>query len=467
MPLNITTNISKWGKQLKQGENILRKRINSSQQKFVLGEDIYSVVKGKNVLLFPKCERELNEKEMDLLLRHKLDKPIDSYLKPVDAIELTELVAEIDRIGSSVLAYQLPDFSHAMPMIDTLLSSMKLDSSLLGKISILRESDPKHFDHAILTSFMMTEFGLTNGFKHEELVDGFAAGLFHNIGKLYIEPHMLQLEKNTFESRIAIASHPVSSFHILKTSKCFSDEMLESVLNHHELLDGSGYPRNLKSNAINLHARLLNVVSSYCSMICKGLSAHEALRLLAIHARNEDYLGEKIEPMYDQRIVKALTTIVMKTLLLVTKHAKPQPQKQVTRLLRIRLDDLFRYLRGILKLSTEMLQETIPDINKPIYQFINYNVTNIYHLLNRSGLTMAAKNYMTLAEWEEIAYPDLQHVLPDILQRVNRMEARLIDVSVQHRSPKLSTINKTNNMLKDAVDEIRHYCNELDMFYQY
>ena len=72
------------------------------------------------------------------------------------------------------------------------------------------------------------------------------AGLLHDIGKLAVSNHILDKPgKLTDEEFRAIKTHPVHTLRILERAPCFA-ELADLAANHHEKLDGSGYPRSLK-----------------------------------------------------------------------------------------------------------------------------------------------------------------------------------------------------------------------------
>ena len=89
------------------------------------------------------------------------------------------------------------------------------------------------------------------------------AGLLHDIGKLAISNRILDKPgKLTDEEFREIQSHPVYTLHILERAPCFAD-LADLAANHHEKLDGSGYPRALSAEALDLPMRVLTVADIY------------------------------------------------------------------------------------------------------------------------------------------------------------------------------------------------------------
>jgi HD-GYP domain-containing protein (c-di-GMP phosphodiesterase class II) len=92
------------------------------------------------------------------------------------------------------------------------------------------------------------------------------AGLLHDIGKIGTYDNLLdkpgRLTKEEFE---IVKKHPVQGAEILKDIKQLGD-MMPYILYHHEKLDGTGYPYQLKGPEIPLGARIMHVADSYDSM---------------------------------------------------------------------------------------------------------------------------------------------------------------------------------------------------------
>jgi putative nucleotidyltransferase with HDIG domain len=101
------------------------------------------------------------------------------------------------------------------------------------------------------------------GFDGQALRTLNRAGLLHDIGKLAISNKILDKPgKLTDDEFRAIQTHPTYTLRILERAPCFA-EFAELAANHHEKLDGSGYPRGLGADALDLPMRVLAVADIY------------------------------------------------------------------------------------------------------------------------------------------------------------------------------------------------------------
>ena len=89
------------------------------------------------------------------------------------------------------------------------------------------------------------------------------AALLHDIGKLAISNRILDKPgKLSAEEFRAVQTHPAHTLRILERAPCFAD-LADLAANHHEKLDGSGYPRSLGADALDLPMRVLAVADIY------------------------------------------------------------------------------------------------------------------------------------------------------------------------------------------------------------
>lgn len=129
------------------------------------------------------------------------------------------------------------------------------------------------------------------------------AATLHDIGKINTPTEiLLKPGKLTEEEFEVIKKHPIDSYEILKES-C-SSRVTQAVLQHHEKLDGTGYPYGLKGDEIGDDARIIAIADVFDAMTSIR-SYHEAAR--------DDYVLQYIEShpeAFDMRFVNILKKLV-------------------------------------------------------------------------------------------------------------------------------------------------------------
>lgn len=140
----------------------------------------------------------------------------------------------------------------------------------------------------------------------EEVIDNILhAGKIHDVGKILIPSEVLNKpSKLSADEYALIKEHSYEGYKIVMNET--GNEMLAKiVLDHHERLDGSGYPNNLSADEISIEARILAVVDSFDAMISKRpykapKTVEEALMDLQSH----------MGTWYDEKVVETLIEIM-------------------------------------------------------------------------------------------------------------------------------------------------------------
>jgi len=107
-------------------------------------------------------------------------------------------------------------------------------------------------------------------FDAVEVAEIAAGGVLHDLGKRHIPPHVLNKAGTlTNEEWELVKQHPVTGFRELSTRGDLNQGQLMMVYQHHERLDGSGYPAGVMGNEIHLWAKICAVADVFDAMTCK------------------------------------------------------------------------------------------------------------------------------------------------------------------------------------------------------
>jgi putative nucleotidyltransferase with HDIG domain len=153
----------------------------------------------------------------------------------------------------------------------------KLKKALNGTVyaltEILQRRDPYTAGHQGRVAELACAIAREMGLSEDRLEGVRMAGLLHDIGKIYVPSEILARPGriSDLETDI-IETHAQVGYEILKTIE-FPWPVLETVLQHQERLDGSGYPSGLKGDDILLEARILAVAD-----VVEAMSSHRPYR---------------------------------------------------------------------------------------------------------------------------------------------------------------------------------------------
>lgn len=138
--------------------------------------------------------------------------------------------------------------------------------------------------HGICVSNLTYLLAKNLGYEEKFCQELATAGLVHDIGKLKLcgylygrldneENQNLSYTKKNKDSAQYMRMHSRLSYDILSKYE-YSEDVLKTVLYHHENYDGSGYPEGLKGEAIPLGARIMRVADTFTALISERPYRH-------------------------------------------------------------------------------------------------------------------------------------------------------------------------------------------------
>ena len=148
-----------------------------------------------------------------------------------------------------------------------------LEDTVRAIATIVEMRDPYTAGHQIRVADLAMTIARQMGLPDEQIHAIHLAGIVHDLGKIQIPAEILSKPgKITDIEYSLIKVHPQAGYDILKGID-FPWPIAQMVLQHHERLDGSGYPQGLKGDAILLEARILSVAD-----VVEAISAHRPYR---------------------------------------------------------------------------------------------------------------------------------------------------------------------------------------------
>jgi len=153
---------------------------------------------------------------------------------------------------------------------DAMVESIYRNQDALTCLSRLQTKDSYLFEHSLNVSILMTVFA-----KHLEIdkriVQELTLGAFlHDIGKVFIPVEILNKKgKLTPKEHDLMQTHVKLGLKTLEDSPDISHIAMRMLREHHERLDGSGYPNGLSDEDISRYGRMIAIVDSYDAMTCE------------------------------------------------------------------------------------------------------------------------------------------------------------------------------------------------------
>ncbi|MCA3630928.1 MAG: HD domain-containing protein [Methylobacterium sp.] len=154
-------------------------------------------------------------------------------------------------------------YAHGDQIIDAIV-----DIGLGDWVELVAKHHSQTFRHSLLVTGVAVGFGHLLGVGHRDLRRLALGSLLHDVGKAEIPVSILEKPSAlTPDEMEAMRHHPEFGRDILRRKGGFSAEMIDVVGQHHELLDGSGYPDGLAGHQISDLVRAVTICDIFAALI--------------------------------------------------------------------------------------------------------------------------------------------------------------------------------------------------------
>jgi PAS domain S-box-containing protein/putative nucleotidyltransferase with HDIG domain len=183
-------------------------------------------------------------------------------------------------------------------------SMEKLKKALEGIINAMvitvETKDPYTAGHQRRTAELATAIAKDLGLPEEEIESIHMAGIIHDLGKIAIPGEILSKPGSLNEIQVSmIRTHPSVGYEILKNID-FPWPIAQIMLEHHERVDGSGYPTGISGENINFKSKIIAVAD-----VVEAIISHRPYRAALGIKKALEEIKVNSGTLYDPAVVKA------------------------------------------------------------------------------------------------------------------------------------------------------------------
>lgn len=183
--------------------------------------------------------------------------------KAMDTIQWT--VRQITNSNKVARRISVKDMGmHFQQVFHSILSDMMGNEQTLLHLTNLCSQPGAIYHHSVNVAVMATAVGMSLGYNRKQLYELGIGALLHDIGKVDLPQELFA--KNTpwtEEEMEFMQQHAMNGFDILRKQHDISLLSAHVALQHHERLDGSGYPQGLKGTQIHEYAQIVGICDVY------------------------------------------------------------------------------------------------------------------------------------------------------------------------------------------------------------
>jgi hypothetical protein len=215
---------------------------------------------------------EIDHRLAEKILRFKLTRPLEDTIAIENEFTAETLFSRIDLFFDMDPSFKLLKEEFPPGLLQNCCGVFCRFAILRQKLTVLSIQLSTVFEQALFCAcfgvLIMQRTGATDG----DCYTAFVAGLSHDMGMLHLHPDLLN-KQTAFEADEwrQLQAHPIIGGRILGQIPKMPSDAVRAVMEHHENLDGTGYPRGLMGEQLGRFGQLLNLLDSLNAIYRKYL----------------------------------------------------------------------------------------------------------------------------------------------------------------------------------------------------
>ncbi|WP_411348602.1 HD-GYP domain-containing protein [Paenibacillus sp. WLX2291] len=217
----------------------------------------------------------------------------------------TSMVHMIKQCFQSALAQDIPVYK-LRTGLEQLISHSR-HYNILTFYPAQMKQDEYIYHNALLTSLTSYRIAKWMGVPENEGMQVALAGLFHDIGNIRVDPDILYKPSRLEPSELdEMRRHTLYGYEILKKVTGINEGVRLAALQHHEKVDGSGYPLRLDHTRIHVYARIVAVADIFHAMtLSKNYRKAQSPYLVLEQLESESF--GKLDPAVVTTFIRKVT----------------------------------------------------------------------------------------------------------------------------------------------------------------
>ena len=234
----------------------------------------------------------------DIVYHDAISEPMKREAMSTIVTTFKQLQSEPFSAKSFVLEKSVKEYKQ---VIRHLVDELRKNPDLMSILSDVCVHDSYIFTHSMNVTLYALAVGIELKLNPKQLEMVGLGALMHDIGKVIVPTDiLLKPGKLTEEEFMIIQMHPEEGFELLRKTPAVPLLVAHCAFQHHERLDGKGYPRGIKGSEIHNYAKIITVADVFDAVTSNriyraAMLPHEGLELL--------YSG--VEKQFDTNIVRA------------------------------------------------------------------------------------------------------------------------------------------------------------------
>jgi len=213
-----------------------------------------------------------------------------------EAEQLGQYRAAVDKVKvlfNTIIGYKKVALRQFQDIASNQIAPLVTSPFAINYLNLERPSDDYTFCHCINVALLSGLIGKWLHCSAEEINELILAGLLHDIGKTQIPMSILKKAGKLSKDEMQLAQlHSTHSYNLLSSVEGLSADVVLGIVQHHERLDGSGYPGNFKHGKIHHYARIIAIADIYDAMTSNRAYNNKVTPFVAADALASDMIAK-------------------------------------------------------------------------------------------------------------------------------------------------------------------------------
>ncbi|WP_410512934.1 HD-GYP domain-containing protein [Paenibacillus sp. BR2-3] len=221
--------------------------------------------------------------------------------------EYDKMLGLIKSSYRSITALPLPIFE-LRSQLEALVVHIK-DYHVLKFVPRMFNEQDYNYHNAVLSSLTSYKIAQWCNYPQKDWMQAAFAGLLHDIGNAKVDPSILQkAEPLSSNERDEVRRHTTYGYQLLRNVTAINEGVRLAALQHHEKIDGSGYPLRLEGSQIHFYAKIVAVADIYHAMTREKAYRKAQSPYLVLEQILKEGFG-KLDPVIVQTFIQKTTEL--------------------------------------------------------------------------------------------------------------------------------------------------------------
>lgn len=214
-----------------------------------------------------------------------------------------ETVKKVKRLTQDLNVSPANAMRDAAEVVDEMAKAFEAEGDVLINLINLSADDYSFYNHSLNTTVLAMVIGRSLEMSGEDLRSLGIGAMLHDVGKAVL-PSNIVMKRGalTAAEKKLLQTHAASGLKLAANVQELSNDAKAIIVQHHEFLDGSGYPRGIKGDAINAKAKIVAITNIYDNL-CNPPNPAQSLPPKAVMAILYAKYKDKLDSGLVQRFI--------------------------------------------------------------------------------------------------------------------------------------------------------------------